>query len=70
MILKELFSRLWLWKKGCVLVKTSNHPPQDLYLHGLQRDRFLPFIDLMEERCDGVVSLMANETDYRMETSA
>eukprot|EP00536_Pseudo-nitzschia_multiseries_P003284 jgi/Psemu1/252492/estExt_Genewise1Plus.C_490048 len=63
MILKELFGRLW--KKGCILVTTSNRPPRDLYLHGLQRDRFLPFVDLLEERCN-VVSLMDNETDYRM----
>jgi len=67
MILKELFGKLW--KKGCILVTTSNRPPRDLYLHGLQRDRFLPFVDLLEEECT-VVSLMENETDYRMVISA
>jgi len=67
MILKELFGKLW--KRGCILVTTSNRPPRDLYLHGLQRDRFLPFVDLLEEQCT-VVSLMENETDYRMVISA
>lgn len=67
MILKELFGKLW--RRRCILVTTSNRPPRDLYLHGLQRDRFLPFVDLLEEKCS-VVSLMENETDYRMVISA
>jgi len=67
MILKELFTRLW--KKGCVLVTTSNRPPKDLYLHGLQRDRFLPFIDVLKEHCV-TVSLMDDDIDYRMVISA
>jgi cell division protein ZapE len=39
---------------GVQFVMTSNYPPERLYPNGLQRDRFLPAIALLEARLDVV----------------
>ncbi|TFI58801.1 cell division protein ZapE [Sphingomonas parva] len=61
MILSRLFSHLL--DEGVTVITTSNRPPRDLYLGGLNRELFLPFIDLIERELD-VVSLNG-PTDYR-----
>ena len=51
-------------KHGITIVTTSNRPPDDLYLNGLQRERFLPAIALLKKHTH-VVEL-DNNIDYRM----
>ena len=61
MIVGRLFQVLF--DEGVVVVTTSNRVPEDLYKHGLNRQLFLPFIDLIRARME--VVCLDSETDYR-----
>lgn len=53
-----------LFERGVTLVTTSNIPPDDLYRDGLQREHFLPAIELIKEHTR-VICLDGKE-DYRL----
>jgi cell division protein ZapE len=63
MILSRLFGKLL--EQGVKVVTTSNRPPRDLYKSGLNRELFMPFIELIEGRM--LVVPVNGPTDYRLE---
>lgn len=64
MILGNLLSALFA--EGITLISTSNVKPEDLYRNGLQRDRFLPAIELLKQHMR--VVHIETTTDYRLRT--
>ena len=63
MILGRLFEALF--ERRVVLVATSNRPPDDLYRDGINRQLFVPFIELIKARC--AVCQLQGPRDFRME---
>lgn len=66
MILGRLFNGLFA--RQVVIVATSNVHPRDLYKNGLNRQLFLPSIDLIEQRME--VSELVSPKDFRLEKLA
>lgn len=61
MLLAGLLKALFFY--GVTLVTTSNTAPDKLYKNGLQRERFLPAIELLKQNTK--VFELDNNTDYR-----
>jgi predicted ATPase len=61
LIMSRLFSAMWA--QGAVVIATSNRPPQQLYVNGLNRELFLPFVGALQTRCRSVQ--LRSEHDWR-----
>ncbi len=63
MILGRFFKVVF--ERGVVIVSTSNAHPSELYRNGLNRQLFLPFIDLIEDNLD--VHEVQSAKDFRLD---
>lgn len=61
MILKRLFESFW--ENRLVVFFTSNRPPDDLYMNGLQRFLFMPFIEELKEKA---LVINLSSMDFRL----
>ncbi|MDC2979310.1 cell division protein ZapE [Pelagibacteraceae bacterium] len=64
LIIKKIF--FFLSKYKIFLIISSNFQPDDLYKDGLQRNDFLPFIELVKKKYE-IINININ-TDYRRDT--
>jgi cell division protein ZapE len=63
MLVGRLFE--WLFERGVVIVATSNRHPDDLYKDGLNRQLFVPFIEIIKDRLE--VHELEGAGDHRLE---
>jgi cell division protein ZapE len=66
-IMSRLFTAL-IVEQGITIVTTSNRAPTQLYMDGLNREHFLPFIGLIETELD--ILPLNGPVDYRLERLA
>lgn len=63
MLLRRLLTITLAPDHGLVLFTTSNRAPDNLYINGIQRESFIPCIELLKDRTE--VIFLDSPTDYR-----